>query len=248
MNGTNEYRDVLGIDGLKVTRDGLFSYNGKPKKVIYGHTVEGRRATARITIMINGRTHYWQAAKLVARAWKPSYTDGLYLTYKDGNIHNIHADNLEVATAKQYDEYLRRNSKMQGASLEERKRKLQLVADESLMTLHYFETLDMTEINNHVKDYLYPCLMKFAIKTLQFGERKSMDAVTEVIGTMYEKIMDGMCLYNYERYCKKMLHTLKKKGTYGEYWHKLVKPIKIEVESLNLDCLWERYKVTKPRK
>jgi hypothetical protein len=116
------------------------------------------------------------------------------------------------------------------------------------MTLNYFNTLDIKPINAHVKQYLYPCLMSYAINTLHLGEKPSLEAVPEVIAMMYEKIMDGMCLYNYERYCKKMLHTLKKTGRYGEYWHKLCKPIQIEVEQLNLDCLWERYKVTSRRK
>lgn len=130
-------------------------------------------------------------------------------------------------------------------SLDERKRKLQIVIDEAGMTLNYLKTKDMKPINKHVTEYLYPCLMMFAMKTLQLWEKKSLDAVPEVIGTMYEKIMDGMCLYNYERFCKKKLHTLKTTGKYGEYWWKLCKPIKIEVEQLNLDRLWERYKVTK---
>ena len=245
----NEYKQVQGINGLECTYNGLFKYNGKPKKVIYCHTVNGRKATARITIMINKKNHYWQAAKLIAKTWLIGYNDSDYITYKDGNCHNINALNLVLNNKKGYYEYMRRNSVFSRAdSLQERKRKLQLVANESLMTLRYFETLKMDEINNHVKDYLYPTLMDFALNTIHLGEKTSMEAVPEVIGTMYEKIMDGMCLYNYERFCKKMLHTLKKTGKYGEYWHKLCKPIKIEVEQLNLDCLWERYKVTSSKR
>ena len=217
------YRQVKSVPGLEVNADAEFRYKGKPKKAIYCTTVTGRRATVRIMIMWGGKNHYWQAAKLVAEAWKFGYEDGDRITYKDGDCHNIKADNLLLTDEKGYDEYMRRNSVMRADSLEERKRKLQLVIDEAGMTLNY-------------------------MKTLQFGEKKSMEAVPEVLGTMYEKIMNGMCLYNYERFCKKMLHTLKKTGRYGEYWHKLCKPIQIEVEQLNLDCLWERYKVTSRRK
>ncbi len=238
------YRTVNSVPGLSVTSDGQFLYNNKPKKAIVCHTVTGRRATVRLMIMIKGKMHYWQAAKLVAEAWKPEYKSGDCLIYKDGNCHNINADNLQRADEKEWYAYMRRNSSMKPDTLEERKRKLQLVADQALMTKHYFETADMQEINEHVKKYLYPCLMQYAMKTLQMGERKAMETVPEVIGDMYEKILNGMCLYNYERFCKKVLTDIKKKGRYGEYWHKLVKPIKIEVEKLNLDCLWERYKVT----
>ena len=241
----SNYKQVKSVQGLEVTADAEFLYKGKPKKAIYATTVTGRRATVRITIMMNGRHHYWQAAKLVAETWKAGYKEGDYITYRDGDCHNIKAENLVLTDSRGYDEYMRRNSINKADTLEERKRKLQLIIDETTMTLHYFNTLDMSPINDHVKKYLYPCLMRFAMKTLQFGEKKAMEAVPEVIGTMYEKIMNGMCLYNYERFCKKMLHRLKKTGKYGEYWYGLIKPIKIEVEQLNLDCLWEKYKVTR---
>ena len=239
------YRKCKSVEGLEVSADAQFRYKGKPKKAIYCHTATDRKATVRVTIMWGGKNHYWQAAKLVAEAWLFGYNKEDCIIYKDGDCHNIKADNLQLTDEKGYDKYMRRNSVMRADTLEERKHKLQLVIDEAGMTLNYLKTLDIEPINKHVKEYLYPCLMKFAMKTLQLGEKKSMEAVPEVIGTMYEKIMDGMCLYNYERFCKKMLHTLKKTGRYGEYWHKLCKPIQIEVEQLNLDCLWEGYKVTK---
>jgi hypothetical protein len=242
------FRAVSRVPGLEVSYDGQFLWHGKPKLVSYPTTVTGKPATAKLQFQNRGKRSYYQASKLVAETWLFGFTENDFVIYKDGNCHNIGADNLEKADAKEWDVYMRRNSVNRADTLAERKRKLQLVADESLMTLHYFETLSMDEINKHVKSYLYPCLMQFAMKTLQFGEQKSKESVAEVIGTMYEKIMNGMCLYNYERFCKKMLHNLKRKGNYGEYWHDLCKPIQIEVEQLKLDCLWERYKVTRFKK
>lgn len=237
------YRQVKSVPGLEVTADAEFRYKGKPKKVVYCKTVNGRKATARMMIMIQGKSHYWQAAKLVAEAWK-GYEPTDYITYKDGDIHNINADNLVLDDKKGYYQYMRRNSGYFGDTIEEKKRKLQLVANESMMTLHYFQTLKMDEINQHVTDYLYPCLMKYAMNTLYLGERVALEQVPEAIARMYECIMNGFCLYNYERYCKKLLHNYKKKGTFG-MTGKVPKPIKIEVEQLNLDCLWERYKVSR---
>ena len=238
------YRQVKSVPWLEVTADAEFRYKGKPKKVIYCHTVNGRKATARITIRYEGKNHYWQAAKLVAEAWKYGYESSDYITYKDGNIHNLRANNLILDDKKGYWQYMQRNSGHKADNIEERKRKLQLVADESLMTKHYFETLKMDEINKHVTDYLYNCLMKYSINTLHLGEKPSLEAVPDAIARMYEVIMNGMCLYNYERYCKKLLLNFKKKGNFG-LTGKVPKPIKIEVEQLNLDRLWERYKVTK---
>lgn len=241
------YRQVKSVPGLEVTADAEFRYKGKPKKAIYSHTVNGRKATARIMIMWGGKNHYWQAAKLVAEAWKYGYESSDYITYKDGDIHNLKASNLILDDKKGYWQYMQRNSGFKADTVEERKRKLQLVADEALMTKHYFETLKMDEINRHVSDYLYKCLMNYAINTLHLGEKPSLEAVPDAIARMYECIMNGMCLYNYERYCKKLLLNFKKTGTFG-MTGKVPKPIKIEVEQLNLDCLWERYKVTRNKK
>lgn len=242
------YRPVKSVEGLECTSDGLFRYKGKEKKAIRSHTVTGRKATARVNIVIRGKMHYWQAAKLIAETWCRGYDDGSYITYKDGNCHNIVADNLEICGKKEYWKYMQRNSGYHAETLEERKRKLELIIAEATMTLNYFKTKDMTEINKHVTSYLYPCLMRFCLKTLYLGERTAMDAVPEVIGNMYEAIMNGSAVHNYERFCKKQLHNLKKTGKYGEYWQKLIKPIKIEVEQLKLDCLWEKYKVQYSKK
>lgn len=240
----NEYREVKSVNGLECTCEGKFRYKGKPKKVIYCKTVNKRKATARIMIMIQGKHHYWQAAKLVAEAWKRGYEQNDYITYRDGDIHNIAADNLVIEDKKGYWRYMQRNSGNTADNVEERKRKLQLVADEALMTKHYFETLKMDEINKHVTDYLYNCLMVYALNTLHLGERISLEVVADTIARMYEVIINGMCLYNYERYCKKLLLNFKRTGRFG-FAGNVPKPIRIEVEQLNLSCLWEKYKVTR---
>lgn len=239
------YKKVPNIEGLECTEEGLFRYNGKPKKVIFPYLVNKRKATARLMIMIRGKNHYWQAAKLVAQTWKRcKETD--YITYKDGDIHNIKANNLIVEDKDGYWQYMQRNSGYHADNIEERKRKLQLVIDEATLTLDYFKTLKMDGINRHVTEYLYDCLMKYTISTLHLGEKTAMEIVPESLARMYECIMNGMCLYNYERYCKKLLLNYKKKGSFG-LTGKVPKPIEIYVEQLNLDCLWERYKVSKLR-
>lgn len=241
------YRDITGVPELSCSREGKFMYKGKPKAVTFPFVASGRKATARVQITSGGHHHYYQASRLVASAWKPKYSVSDYIVYRDGNIHNIAADNLVLCDKEDYSEYLRRNSRHTADNVEERKRKLQLVADEALMTKRYFETLKMDEINRHVSDYLYPCLVKYCIHSLHMGEGTTQTAVPEAIARMYECIMNGMCLYNYERYLKKLLLNYKKKKSFG-FTGKIPKPIQIEVEQLNLECLWERYKVTSKRK
>ncbi len=242
------YRPVSAVPGLEVTADAKFRMNGRPRKAIYHHKRYGNhRATVRFTYMVNGVSHYIQAAKCVAMAWKRGYTEDDYIIYKDGDCHNICADNLQVVDKKRYWEYMRRNSVFKSAGLEERKQKLRNVLKETQCTLHYLETLDLEPLNKHVQDYLYPCLMEYCRNTLFLGEATSLSVVPDCIARMYEVVMNGYCLYNYERYCKKLLLNYKKKGNFG-LTGRIPKPIQINVQHLNLDCLWERYKVTKFKK
>lgn len=236
------YRDVKGVEGLKCTYDGRFLYKGNRKKVIYAKKNFGNeKATARVTYLLpNGKYGYIQAAKAVALAWKTFNPDTQYIVYKDGDIHNIKADNLEIVDYDRYVAFRMRNSEHKADDVEKRKRKLQLVIDEASMTLNYFKTLDFKPINKHVEEYLYGCLMQYCKETLFLGETVALDIVPECIARMYECIMNGMCLYNYERYCKKLLLNYKKKRNFG-FTGNVPKPIEIQVEQLNLDCLWERF-------
>lgn len=237
------YRDVKSVDGLRCTVDGLFIYKGTRKKVIYAKkNFSNEKATARITYKDGSRVRYIQAAKAVAIAWKSGYDeDKHYIIYKDGDIHNIHADNLVLGSYDDYVNFRMRKCWHTADSASKRIKKLQLVIDEASMTKHYLETLDFKPINDHVKDYLYKCLMEYCKETLHLGETVALDIVPECLARMYECIMNGMCLYNYERYCKKLLLNYKKKKSFG-FTGLVPKPIEINVEQLNLDCLWERFK------
>lgn len=246
MNG-KVYRRCPLVEGLEVSMDAEFRLNGSPRKAIYSNKNYGNyKATVRFMYSSCGRTHYISAAKCVASAWK-NYKEGDYIIYRDGDCHNLHADNLQIVDRKKYYSYTLRNSGFSGADLETRKKKLSNVIKEAGLTLHYLETLDFEPINRHVTEYLYKCLMDYAQNTLYLGEGTAMSVVPDCLARMYECIMNGMCLYNYERYCKKLLLNYKKKGEFG-LTGSVPKPINIIVQHLNLDCLWEKYRVTKLKK
>lgn len=247
-NQNDIYRQVPLVSGLEVTIDGKFRLNGKPRKAIYSKKRYGNgNVTVQFRYNVNGRSNYIQAAKCVASAWKSKYKEGDYIIYKDGDCTNIHADNLEVVGKEKFWEYMQRNSVHKADDVENRKKKLRTVIEEASCTLRYFETLNADSINKHVSDYLYLCLMEYCRNTLFLGESTSLSIVPECLARMYECIMNGMCLYNYERYCKKLLLNYKKKGNFG-LTGKVPNPIQINVQQLNLDCLWEKYKVTKLKK
>ena len=241
-----EYRPVPSVHGLEVSRDGVFRYRGRKKAVINvgKRRKDGTLAPLRVNIVIDRERHSWQAARLVAEAWLWRYQPTDLIAYKDGNCQNIKADNLTLCDEDELNDYLRRNSGYEADTVEERKRKLQLVSDEALMTKRYFETLDLSPIHSHVEKYLYPTLMEWSMKTLKYGEYTSMELAGDAIARMYEVLVNGMCLYNYERFLKKLMHNYKRTGSFG-FTGAIPRPIKIIVEQLNLDCLWERYKVTR---
>lgn len=239
MNKSIIYRHAT--NGISVSSDGKFVYKGKPKKVIFATTVSGRRATARISLMIKKKTQYYQAAKLVAMAWKTNYHDGCCIVYKDGNCHNITSDNLVITDDKTYRKYLMRNSSgVKSKNIQQRIGKLDLIIKEASLTKEYFETLSMDNINVHVSSKLIPILEDYCVNTLHLGVSTTKRMVPDVLARMYEVIMNGMCLFNYERYCKKLLLNYKKIGEYGLVGS-VPKPVEIVINKLNFDCLCEKY-------
>lgn len=102
MEIPKRYRPCKELADLYVGRDGNFIYRGKPKAVVRTISRHGKILTARIIIMQNGKKMYFVADNLVASAFVTGYKKGSYIEYKDGDIHNICADNLRIVTKKDY--------------------------------------------------------------------------------------------------------------------------------------------------
>lgn len=203
------------LKGVEVTPDGKFFRSGKERKVTYPYTAIGRKATARMSFMIDGVLHYYQAAKLVAKAYLPKYYDGCRIVYKDGNIHNIKADNLVIAEEPQYWKYMQRNSGYRARTIDEKKEKLRRIIHESNLTLNYLITKDFTEINKYVEKHLLPIMKDYCTRTLVIGVAKSEHIICEALFCLYDNIWSGNAVCNYERWLKKILLNYKKKGTFG---------------------------------
>lgn len=201
--------------GIMVSPDGRFFRDGKEKKVVYATNILGKKATAKLTIMIDGKVHYWQAAKLVAKAYLADYEDGCNIIYKDGDIHNIKAENLCVVSPKRYYEYTRRNAGYSAATIDQKKEKLRRIIKEAGLTLNYLETKDFTEINAYVENHLLPILKDYCMRTLFIGRSTTEHIVCEGLYCLYDCIWSGNAVANYERWMKKILLNWKKKGTFG---------------------------------
>lgn len=231
------------MPNVHISREGRVLHNGKPIKTNRRRHTNGRKQSAYVCITEHGRTQYYLLSRLVAKAWLCGYKEECYILYKDGDIHNVAADNLVLASQKQYVAFMQRNSGNKGADLGQRKDKLSRVIEEANITLHYLKTADITPLNRHVEKYLYPMLTAWCRDKLHLGVDTVMTIVPECIARLYEIVMNGACIYNYERFCKKMLMNYKTKGKFGNM-ASVPKPIQIIVEQLNTDCLWQKFKVT----
>ena len=235
------------VEGLVVSRDGDFIYNHLRKTVTKPVDRKGKKQTARLIFNAGGR-RYYQAARLVAEAWLPRYTPECSILFDDGDIHNIAADNLVLVTEEQFVKHRSRGLEGRKESdFSYQRKRIQNVIVEAQAVLHYFDTLDMCKVNEHVKEYLYGTLIKFAKDTLYIGSPTAEEIVTDAIGHLYEVLMRGHAVTHMEHYCKELLYRYKKRGSFG-FMGQLPKEIQIQVQQLNLDCLCERYKVTSIRK
>lgn len=245
------YRPCTECDGLYCDRDGQFLYHGKPKKVIFSTNRQGHKLTARVCICHNGRHLYFSAALLVAHAWIEAWADGKqHVLYRDDDIHNIKADNLYLVGDDDYNE-LRPTGLTPGRpdtmNYEYQLHRLRNAVEEAQAVLHYFETQDMSQVNDHIQRYLYARLVSFSIDTLHLCEATAREQTANAIAHLYDVLLSGHAVSHMEHYCKDLLYRYKKNGTFG-FRGQVPKPIQIHVQQLNLDCLWERYKVTSLRK
>lgn len=238
------YRPCKELDGLFVDRDGNVVYNGKKKKVLKSTKVSGDKVTAQVRLLVDGRMQYFSVAKLVAHAFKLNWEDGCKVDFKDGDIHNVCADNLVIVRKKDY--YKARmavvSSYRKIGTYQYQVDRLQNVIVEADAVLHYFKTGEMDKVNDHVTKYLYKNLLDWSVGSLHLSERKAREVVPDVIARMYEVILQGHAVSYMERYCKKLLQNKKRKGWYGNEG-RIPEKIELIIDNLNLDSLCKKYKV-----
>lgn len=243
----NDIYNPCGFLGVECTRDGLHwrrPVKGVTKEIhpFRRRHENGRQQTAYIRVMEGRKTYYHACNTLVAKAWITDYEEGDYIVHRDGDLHNLNADNLVICSRQQYTENTLRNTKNK-VRLEDRIKKLELIKEETEATLDLFENDRWEKIHRHVERYLVNCLMDYGTRTIHLSKRTCSEQVPEIIIRLYECLDRGYCVYNYERWCKQMLLEYKKNGNFGRKANVPSKNIRKIVHKDKIDELCEKFNV-----
>lgn len=245
MEIPKRYRPCKELADLYVGRDGNFIYRGKPKAVVRTISRHGKFLTARIIIMQNGKKMYFAAANLVASAFVTGYKKGSYIEYKDGDIHNICADNLRIVTKKDY--YAARlavaNYYHKIGTYQYQVERIENTIADAQSVLHYFKTGDLSEVHKRVETYLFECLLLFCVKSLHISEQTAYEYAADVIERMYDILLSGHAVTHLEYYCKELLLHRKRHKVYGVKGT-VGKEIKLILKDLDLTEIQRKYDIT----
>ena len=243
------YRDC-NFHGLECTPEGEFRRlkDGRyyPVRVLRRQHENGRKQSAYLNVMDGGKKFYHAANTLVAYAWCRGFEEGDYIVHKDGDLHNICADNLRVCGKTEYYAHNLRNTK-NSVTLKDRIRKLQIIHEETEATLDLFQNNRWDKINRHVERYLVNCLMDYGTRTIHLAKSTTAIQVPEIIARLYECLDRGYCVYNYERWCKQMLLIYKKTGSFGNKANTPTTNIRLIVPKEKIDQLCEHFNVNQNR-
>ena len=235
-----DFRDC-GIDDIECTTDGVFRREGIYYKPHFKF-VNGLKASCTICISVgNGVRKYYNCADLVCRAWrKNKYEEGCRIIYKDGDLHNIHLDNLEIVRYDQYVEWMtRKHSKAETPTVEEELARMDEMIQCCQMSKRFIATGDYREWNKYVQDVLCPYIV-LSCEQKELGVARTRYLMSELVGTVYEIIGRKRGMYDPKAFVEKHIRHFSHSG-------KLSLPILPnkaveEAKKLDLSGLAEKYK------
>lgn len=245
MGTENNIYMPTGWHGVECTRDGMGWRRPVKGRMTDLHPrrrrhTSGVKQTAYLIVLENGERHYHACNTLVAAAWKSGYEEGDYIVHADDDLHNLDADNLRIVGKDDYTANRNKRS-VNTVSLKDRIKKLETVHEETAATLALFKDNDWRLVHKHVERYLVGCLMDFCIRSLHLSPSTAHMQVPEVVARLYECLDRGYCIYNYERWCKEMLHNYKKTGTLGIKSEPPSKNIRQMVAKQDIEKLCEHF-------
>jgi hypothetical protein len=234
------------VEGVDCTIDGVFRKNNRLLTLHNKSDILGRKTVLQIRVKEDGVKRAFSAARLVAQTWSPTeYSDDCIITYKDGDKHNIHSDNLILVNEKKY--FHEKGVKMgekRAVNFEQSFKRIEISAKETSIAYNYFKTGDLKELNEYVSNILFKELYMYAAK--QYNSRISVETmVSEAIGILYEYVVAYRPISLYTEFCKRLIRVYIRNGNFGLYERIPNQIVRDNFKQLNLECLCKKYRELK---
>lgn len=231
------------VEGVDCTIDGVFRKNNRLLSLYHKSDILGRKSVLQIRVNVSGVRRTFTAARLVAQTWSPTeYSEDCVITYKDGNKHNIHSDNLILVNEKKYfHEKAVKWGEQRVVNFEKSFKRIEISAKETSIAYNYFKTGDLKELNDYVSNFLFNELYMYAAK--QYNSRISVETmVSEAIGILYEYIVAYRPISLYTEFCKRLIRVYIKNGNFGLYERIPNQIVRDNFKQLNLESLCNKYR------
>lgn len=233
-----------GVLDIECTEDGIFRRGNKLLEVCR-YEYSGKKFTAYLSLVVSKKRYKFIAGDLVARAWSPNvYFEGCYVLYKDGDRHNIHNDNLILATETEF--FKKRNTNrrkpVEFVEVEDMAKTMQ---KECELFLDYLKTGEMDGINKYIQSSLIGKMRVWMMKTFKWEEEKRNEVLYEALTFLYMRIDANRPFIGFEKYLKLIIYRYRREKGWGVT--EIYPPRKIEnyVSLLKNDSLCKKMKVGK---
>lgn len=232
-----------GIMGIECTEDGFFRRGYKEIKV-RREMWKGRKVSAYIELRIDRKIHKFIAGDLVARAWSPNvYFENCYILYRDGDRHNIHNDNIVLATEDEY--FKKRKPLHKPMEFDEVFEMASTMSVEAALYVDYLKTGDMNGINRYIEQTLIKKMICWEERKFNWSKEKSEDVLYEALGFLYMRIGANRPFFGFEKYLKCIIGRYVKEKSWGITERFAPRNIINYVSLLKNECLCKKMKVKK---
>lgn len=230
-----------GVDDIECTQDGRFRREGIVKIPQYKVT-NGAKQSARVFYSFGGQRHYYTASHLIARAWhKTRWYEGCCVTYKDGDKHNIHADNLEIVDEDVYNRWIsaRSHASYKQITIQGEIEKIENIIEECQLSLNFLRTGDFAEYNSWVGKTLVPRLTLYC-RSKGMSLSLTRHIVPEAVTWLYELLDCNRGVFGATMICKKAIESYLSNGEMVR--KRLPKKIEREYNKIDYSCLVEKFR------
>lgn len=114
--------------------------------------------------------------------------------------------------------------------------RVETAAREAMLILEYQTTRSFNKINEYVRESLLPRLIYYALYTLKFNGRETLDVCAHAVAILYTRIDADIPVTNFTGSCRRMLRVRKQHGDFF-FYEKMPEKIGIALKDLDLSNL-----------